>query len=145
MDQTLKNQGALVTGGSRGIGAAVVKRPASEGAKVALTSSSAPERASKAVKTAQAFGVHALAIQTDSAEAGAVIAAVERTASELGGLDILVNNAGIAIIGPLATFKLTDLPSACPSPGRGVRHEQVCSGANFVKCMFLPRERLWRF
>jgi 3-oxoacyl-[acyl-carrier protein] reductase len=108
MNQTLKNKCALVTGGSRGIGAAIVKRLASEGAHVALTYSSSPDRASEVAKAAQAFGVHALAIQADSAEAGAVVAAVERTASELGGIDILVNNAGIAITGPLETFTLTD-------------------------------------
>ena len=75
MNQTLKNHCALVTGGSRAIGAAILKRLASEGSQAA-----------------QAFGVHALAIQAGSADAGAVVAVVERTASELGGLDILVNN-----------------------------------------------------
>jgi 3-oxoacyl-[acyl-carrier protein] reductase len=112
MNQTLKNHCALVTGGSRGIGAAIVKRLASEGAHVALTYSSSPDRESEVVKAAQAFGVHALAIPADSADAGAVIAAVERTASALGGIDILVNNAGIAIMGPLETFKLTDFDRA---------------------------------
>jgi 3-oxoacyl-[acyl-carrier protein] reductase len=108
MNQTLKNQCALVTGGSRGIGAAIVKRLASEGANVALTYSNSPERANAVVQAAQAFGVHALAIQADSADAEAVIAAVERTASALGGLDILVNNAGILAVGPLEEFKLAD-------------------------------------
>lgn len=108
MNQTLKNQSALVTGGSQGIGAAIVKRLAREGAHVALTYSSSPDRASEVVQGAQAFGVHALAIQADSADAGAVVAAVERTASEPGGIDILVNNAGILVTGPLETFKRTD-------------------------------------
>ena len=67
MNQTLKNECALVTGGSRGIGADIVKRLASEGANVALTFSSSPDRASEVVKAAQAFGVHFLAIQADSA------------------------------------------------------------------------------
>src|SRR6266404_3583304 len=108
MSYNLKNKRALVTGGSRGIGAAIVKRLASEGANVALTYSSSPDRASEVVKAAQAFGVRSLAIQADSADASAVVVAIERTVSELGGIDILVNNAGIAVMGPLEDFKLAD-------------------------------------
>src|SRR6516225_2002695 len=83
MNQTLKNKCALVTGGSRGIGAAIVKRLASEGANVALTYSNSPDRANEVVKAAQAPEVRCLAIQADSADATAVVAAVERTVSEL--------------------------------------------------------------
>src|SRR5215469_17566308 len=108
MNQPLKNKCALVTGGSRGIGAAIVKRLASEGADVALTYSSSPDRAKEVVKVAQASGVRAVAIKADSADASAVVAAVERTVLELGGIDILVNNAGIAVMGPLEDFKLAD-------------------------------------
>ncbi len=108
MNQILKGRRALVTGGSRGIGAAIVKRLATEGADVALTYSSSPERAGEVVKTAQALGVRSLAIQADSADPVAVVAAVERTAAEFGGIDILVNNAGIAVIAPLDDFKLAD-------------------------------------
>ena len=108
MNQSLKNKRALVTGGSRGIGAAIVKRLASEGAHVALTYSSSPDRAKEVVKAAQALGVKSLAIQADSADAKAVVAAVECTVKELGGIDILVNNAGIAVIGPIDEFKLED-------------------------------------
>jgi 3-oxoacyl-[acyl-carrier protein] reductase len=104
----LNGKRALVTGGSRGIGAAIVKRLAAEGAHVALTYSSSPGRAEEVVKAAQALGVRSLAIQADSAEAGAVAAAVERTVAELGGIDILVNNAGIAVMGPLQDFTLAD-------------------------------------
>jgi len=107
MNQTLKNS-ALVTGGSRGIGAAIVKRLAREGANVALTYSKSPDRANEVVKAAQASGVRCLAIQADSADATAVVAAVERTVSELGGINILVNNAGIAVMGPFESFKLAD-------------------------------------
>ena len=108
MNQTLKNKCALVTGGSRGIGAAIVKRLAGEGANVTLTYSNSPHRANEVVKAAQASGVRCLAIQADSADATAVVAAVERTVSELGGIDILVNNAGIAVMGPFESFKLAD-------------------------------------
>lgn len=108
MTQPLKNKRALVTGGSRGIGAAIVKRLAREGADVALTYSSSPERAKEVAAAAEALGVRALAIQADSADAAAVAGAVEQTVAELGGIDILVNNAGIAVMGPLEEFKLED-------------------------------------
>ncbi len=108
MSQILKNKRALVTGGSRGIGAAIAKRLAREGADVALTYSSSPGLASEVVKEAQARGVKSLTIQADSRDAGALVAAVERTVDELGGIDILVNNAGVAVIGPIDDFKLED-------------------------------------
>jgi 3-oxoacyl-[acyl-carrier protein] reductase len=107
-NHNLKNKRALVTGGSRGIGAAIVKRLANEGADVALTYSNSPDRANEVVKSSQALGVKSLAIQADSADANAVTTAVDRTAAELGGLDILVNNAGIAIMAPVDEFKLED-------------------------------------
>jgi len=108
MSQSLKDKRALVTGGSRGIGAAIVKRLAAEGANVALTYSSSPYRAAAVVKEAQALGVKCLAIQADSADSGAVVVALERTVTEFGGIDILVNNAGIAVFAPLAEFTLAD-------------------------------------
>lgn len=108
MSQSLKNKCALVTGGSRGIGAAIVKRLAREGANVALTYSSSPDRAQQVAKEAEALGVKAIAIQADSSDAEALVSAVERAATELGGLDILVNNAGIAEMAPIDDFKLAD-------------------------------------
>jgi|ERR1041385_1337514 3-oxoacyl-[acyl-carrier protein] reductase len=108
MNQTLKNKRALVTGGSRGIGAAIVRRLAAEGADVALTYSSSPDRANAIAMAAQALGVRALPIQADSADATAVMTAVERTVAELGGIDILVNNAGIAVIAAIDDVKLAD-------------------------------------
>ena len=108
MSQSLKDKRALVTGGSRGIGAAIVKRLAAEGANVALTYSSSPYRAAAVVKEAQALGVKCLAIQADSADSGAVVVALERTVTEFGGIDILVNNAGVAVFAPLAEFTLAD-------------------------------------
>jgi 3-oxoacyl-[acyl-carrier protein] reductase len=108
MSRRLENKRALVTGGSRGIGAAIVRRLAGEGAHVALTYVSNPDQASATVKAAQAFGVKALAVQADSADAKAVVGAVERTVRELGGIDILVNNAGIAVIAPIDDYRLDD-------------------------------------
>lgn len=108
MNHILKNKRALITGGSRGIGAAIVKRLASEGADVAFTYTSSPDRANEIVQAAQALGVQALAIQADSADASAVVAAVEDTVNKLGSIDILVNNAGVLAIGPIDDFTLAD-------------------------------------
>jgi 3-oxoacyl-[acyl-carrier protein] reductase len=104
----LQNKRALVTGGGRGIGAGIARRLAQEGAHVALTYVSKPEQAKETVKAAEAFGVKSLAIEADSADAGAVISAVDRAAAEFGGLDILVNNAGIAMFTSLDDFSLAD-------------------------------------
>jgi 3-oxoacyl-[acyl-carrier protein] reductase len=108
MNVTLQNKRALVTGGSRGIGAAIVNRLAREGAHVALTYVRKPDEANKRAELAKALGVRALAIEADSTDPDAVIAAVERTAQEFGGLDILVNNAGIAAIAPFDAVSLED-------------------------------------
>jgi 3-oxoacyl-[acyl-carrier protein] reductase len=101
MNHTLKNKRALMTGGSRGIGAAIVKRLASEGADVAFTYTSSPDRANEVAQAVQALGVRAVAIQADSADADEVVAAVECTVTELDGIDILVNNAGVLAIAPI--------------------------------------------
>jgi 3-oxoacyl-[acyl-carrier protein] reductase len=108
MNLTLQNKRALVTGGSRGIGAAIVNRLAREGAHVALTYVSKPDEANKTAAAAKELGVRTLAIQADSADPEAVVAAVERAAHEFGGIDILVNNAGIASIAPIDAVSLKD-------------------------------------
>jgi 3-oxoacyl-[acyl-carrier protein] reductase len=108
MSLTLQNKCALVTGGSRGIGAAIVKRLARDGAHVALTYVSKSEEAEKTATAARTFGVKALAVQADSADPAAVTAAVERAAKEFGGLDILVNNAGIGVFAPVENLTLKD-------------------------------------
>jgi 3-oxoacyl-[acyl-carrier protein] reductase len=92
---------ALVTGGSRGIGSAIARRLADEGAAVAFTYVTAADKAQAVAKQIDADGGRALVIQADSADPGAVVAAVEQTVAELGRLDILVNNAGIFIGGPV--------------------------------------------
>lgn len=108
MEDTLANKRALVTGGSRGIGAAIVRRLAGEGAHVAFTYSSSPGKAKEVVQTVEALGRKALAVQCDSADARALVAAVERTASELGGLDILVNSAGVISLGLIDEVTLAE-------------------------------------
>jgi 3-oxoacyl-[acyl-carrier protein] reductase len=108
MSHPLKGKRALVTGGSRGIGAAIVKRLAREGADVALTYVSKPDEAGKTADAARAFGVRALAIRADAADPEAIITAIERTAKEFGGIDILVNNAGVLAVAPIDQFSLKD-------------------------------------
>src|SRR4051794_3675123 len=90
---------ALVTGGSRGIGAAIAKRLARDGANVAITYVSSPEKAKAIVDQIKAAGRRGVAIKADSADASAVAAAVNKTVADLGRLNILVNNAGIFVPG----------------------------------------------
>ncbi len=92
-DLKLKGKAALVTGGSRGIGAAIAKALAAAGADVAITYSASPDKAAAVVKE---IGGKAVAIKADSADAKAVQDAVAQTAKAFGRFDILVNNAGIA-------------------------------------------------
>lgn len=105
---SLDTKVALVTGGSRGIGAAIAERLARDGAAVAITFTSAPEKADAVVARIEAAGGRARAIRADSADAEAVRAAVTGTASAFGRLDVLVNNAGVATMAPLDAFTLED-------------------------------------
>ena len=93
----LANEVALVTGGSRGIGAAIAKRLAADGAAVAITYAKDGKAASDVVEAIKREGGKAVAIQADAADADAVNAAVEKTVATFGRLDVLVNNAGTAI------------------------------------------------
>ncbi len=99
---------ALVQGGSRGIGAAIVKRLAAEGAAVAFTYVSSQAKAEELQDSITAAGGKALAIKADSADADAIQRAVATTVEQLGGVDILVNNAGVLAVGPLEEFSLED-------------------------------------
>ncbi|MBU9690674.1 SDR family NAD(P)-dependent oxidoreductase [Burkholderia multivorans] len=105
----LQGKRALVTGGSRGIGAAIAKRLAADGADVAITYEKSAERAQAVVAAIETLGRRAVAIQADSADPAAVRAAVDRAADTLGGLDILVNNAGIFRAGSLDALTLDDI------------------------------------
>jgi len=97
MNKQLSGKTALVTGGSRGIGAAIAKRLAADGANVAITYTKDAGAASAVVKAIELGGGKAIAIQADAANVEAVKAALEKTVATFGQLDVLVNNAGTAI------------------------------------------------
>ena len=92
---------ALVTGGSRSIGAAIAKKLAADGAAVAVTYSASPDKAAQVVVDIEAAGGRALAIEADAGNPDAVRAAVAKAVETFGGIDILVNNAGLGLGGPI--------------------------------------------
>ena len=97
MAKKLDGKTALITGGSRGIGAAIARRLAADGANVAITYTKGVDAAASVVKEIERAGGKAIAIQADAADADAVNASVEKTVATFGGLDVLVNNAGTAL------------------------------------------------
>lgn len=97
----LKNRSALVTGGSRGIGAAIAKRLAQDGASVAITYTASSQKAAAVVESITKDGGKAIAIQADSSDTDAVKQAVGKTVETFGRIDILVNNAGVAYLGAI--------------------------------------------
>ncbi|MFB7724389.1 3-oxoacyl-ACP reductase family protein [Nocardia sp. NPDC056100] len=100
---------ALVTGGSRGIGAAIAERLAADGAYIALTYVEAADQATAVAKRIEATGGRAVTIRADLTQPEAAARAVEQTVRELGGIDILVNNAGFLTYGPLAEVSAEEL------------------------------------
>ncbi|MNO76021.1 Cyclic-di-GMP-binding biofilm dispersal mediator protein [compost metagenome] len=105
---TLEGKVALVQGGSRGIGAAIVRRLAREGAQVAFTYVSSAGPAEELAREITENGGKALALRADSADAAAVQLAVDDTVKAFGRLDILVNNAGVLAVAPVTEFDLAD-------------------------------------
>ena len=111
---------ALVTGGSRGIGAAIAKRLAADGASVAITYAKDAGAASAVVKAIERDGGKAIAIQADATDAKAVEAAVEKAFATFGRLDVLVNNAGTAIPKPFEEATLEEMDRVIAINVRGV-------------------------
>lgn len=120
MSKKLEGKVALITGGSRGIGAAIAKRLAADGANVAITYTKGADAAASVVKDIERSGRKAIAIQADAADAKAVQAAIEKTVATFGRLDILVNNAGTAIPKTFAETSLEEMDRMIDINVRGV-------------------------
>jgi 3-oxoacyl-[acyl-carrier protein] reductase len=109
MNKKLTGKAALVTGGSRGIGAAIARSLADDGADVAISFVSSPEKAKALVRELQEKGVRAAAFQADQAKPDEVANLVRKVAEHFGHLDILVNNAGVFVTGPVGEVKAEDV------------------------------------
>src|SRR6202022_2234893 len=153
MSKKLEGKIALITGGSRGIGAAIAKRLAADGASVAVTYSKGADAAASLVKEIERGGGKAKPIQADAADADAVRSAVEKTVMTLGRLDVLVNNAGTIIPVPVEETTLADFDRVFAVNVRGtfvatqgaLKHLKtggggiiVCSWRGGRGCLFPP-------
>jgi 3-oxoacyl-[acyl-carrier protein] reductase len=107
--ENLLGKKALVTGGSRGIGAAIARKLAEQGADVAITFENSIQAAQQIVREIEAMGRHGLSIAANSADVNEVQRSIATTVARLGGLDILVNNAGIGHVGSLETVSLAEM------------------------------------
>ena len=116
----LKDKVALVTGGSRGIGAAIAKRLAADGASVAITYAKDATAANVVVKAIESSGGKAVAIQADAADTKAVQGAVDKVIATFGRLDVLVNNAGTAIPKPFEDTSLEEIDHMINTNFRGI-------------------------
>ncbi|MDQ0717280.1 3-oxoacyl-[acyl-carrier protein] reductase [Streptomyces luteogriseus] len=117
---TLDGKVALVTGASRGIGAATAVRLAREGADVAVGYVNGKEAAEDVVRAVEALGRRAVALRADTGDATEAAGVVDAAAEALGRLDILVNNAGVGVLGPLDTLSLADVDRVLDINVRGV-------------------------
>jgi len=120
MPGSLLGKVALITGGSRGIGAAIAKRLAADGASVAITYVNHPDAALEVVKAIQLEGGKAIAIKADAGDAASAKAAIDETVATFGQLDVLVNNAGMAHPMPFEEMPLEEIESLLHLNVRGV-------------------------
>src|SRR5258708_31383830 len=133
MPRKLEGKIALVTGGSRGIGAAIAKRLAADGANVAITYTKGADAAASVVKGIERAGGKAIAIQADAADADAGKAAVEKTVAAFGRLDVLVNNAGTSIPKTFEEATLEEMDRVLDINVRGV-FVATQAALNHMKC-----------
>ena len=120
MNSTLNGKVAFVTGGGRGIGAAIVRRLARDGAAVAFTYKGSAAIANDLAESVTQAGGRAIALQADAGDPAALTRAVDEAAAALGKIDILVNNAGVLLMGPIDTFSLEDFDKTLEVNVRGV-------------------------
>ena len=116
----LEGKVALVTGGSRGIGAAIAERLAADGASVALTYAGSEAAAHDVVRRIEAAGGRALAIHADAGDADQVRASVAQTVERFGRVDVLVNNAGMLVVKPIDELTLAEFDRMMAVNVRGV-------------------------